>query len=1159
MKKRQSRILGLLLAAVMVGSSIVPSSALAADSAKSLYDRAVGKYENDYKPGSPDVEGIAGGYENEFIKISHPDKDISRKNFDPTDGPEERKKHESEVFADGLLDYVGNKRVEAPGTHPDAKGQGDRGQTYSWAGFAYGDWMYVSTLFSSTKTTGELLGVEFSRDQLDKSYGGDLYTAEFDEQEPGSTLSKINVKTGEVKIIMSGAKNGLETSFRSAVEYKDKLYFCGSVNHLPSIYEVDPKTDAFQCVYQDPSIRNHPGGPGQAWAESLEKKICPTIRGISVYKDYLVISTVGIDGNPYIAVSNDPSSGQFTKIASAWEDVEKKIPGELLGYPACRIQDSIMGGSIWEMVEFNDKLYVAIATGTPEIAEANGGTHVKKDEDGNVVLDKDGNPVQVIDEMQSFAIITGTFDEGTKAHPNSVDDPTAWTWEPLVGDKKDGAKYPFGIDPERKRSSACNMVVFKDKLYIGEYTDTQIAFLNMTGMEFDYLARNLEQSVSLYRMDKNEDIEKVMGQPTKAFPVAVSGINESGFGRRENQYIWQTKVFNDKLYLGTFDETAILYPLADAAKDAMSQQQKEKLEKGLQEIEKYAEELVEQNKDSEIVQPTTLALPDEKVPDVKKNEADEEKAEIKEEVKEEAKEELKEEVKENEEVKLAQSILDAKSFYEARKEAGLLKDVVNEKSESLLPSSLFENGPMVEVESPDSLYLALLMINDMVTPSKDASVREKLASAVQFCLLNEEVNAYVNSKAEVPSFMAETVKDTTGVQINESVKALLKVLQYLQDCIPGFDMYVTEDGVHFKQITRSGLGDSYNQGLRVFAANNDKENPWLCIGTANPFYGTQIWRMEDKVMKKDPIDPKQEIVKVKFIRENGDQAERRWDTPDEIYVNEGTKEVSPDELTIMLPTDTKLKDHTPVKIQVDENGQKFVEVNVLSDMKDVTLRFLDINKAEEEQVVGTADIKVGRSKKAVPEAEIAKVLPNGYVRADENKVEIKEQGESGFYADVPVLKSGEAHPDEKISVSGVVKSYLSEKDEIRIDLFTADSQEAKYSTTVKGNDASYRLGRLEVGTYKMVVSKKDHAPREYEITVGEEGIRQDVEINPYGDVTLDGSVKMKDWERVYKHLNETQELQGYGFRCADVNRDGKVNMQDWERIHKHLDGSDLFW
>ena len=93
----------------------------------------------------------------------------------------------------------------------------------------------------------------------------------------------------------------------------------------------------------------------------------------------------------------------------------------------------------------------------------------------------------------------------------------------------------------------------------------------------------------------------------------------------------------------------------------------------------------------------------------------------------------------------------------------------------------------------------------------------------------------------------------------------------------------------------------------------------------------------------------------------------------------------------------------------------------------------------------------------------------------------------------------------------------------------------------------------------MVVLKKNHTPRQYDVTVGEEGVRLDVEINPYGDVTLDGSIKMKDWERVYKHLNETQELQGYAFECADVNHDGKVNMQDWERIHKHLDGSDLFW
>ena len=1185
MVKGQKRGLCLLLASVLIGSSLTPSCASAADNV-SLRDKAVGRYNGDYKPGDPSEDGIKDGDNTEFIKISHPEKGVSKKEFDPTESPENRKKHEEEVNADGLLDYIGSGVVEVPGSHPDANGQGDRGQTYSWAGFAYGDWMYVSTLFNSTESTGRLLGKPVQPDELDLRYGGDMYTNEFDNKEPGSTLSKINVKTGEVKIIMSGAKNKLETSFRSAVEFKGKLYFCGSVNHLPSIYEVDPVTDAFQCVYQDPSIKNHPGGPGQAWAESLEKKICPTIRGITVFKDYLVISTVGMDGNPYIAVSNDPSSGQFTRIASTWSDVENKVPGELLGYPACRIQDSIMGGSIWEMIEFNDKLYVAIATGTPEDSIARGKTHVRKDEDGNPVLDKDGNPILVIDEMQSFAIVTGTFDEGTEENPNSVADPSAWTWEPLVGDIDDGAKYTFGIDPERTRSGACNMVVFDEHLYIGEYNDTQIAFQNLTDNEFDFLAKNLEQSVSLYRMDKEENIEKVMGQPTKMFPEALSDINESGFGRRESQYIWQTKVFNGKLYLGTFDETAILYPLADAAEDALSNAEKENLKVGIEKITAYAEDVLaadseEQaafalNEEEEEVQEKEAASEEKAAQEeeiVQKEEAEQEEVTQEEVTQEETQEEAEQEettqeeeaaqdAKEeavNPEVELARKILEAKEFFEMKKESGLLSDIVDEKSESMLPASLFENGPMIEVNSPDSLYLALLMIDDLVNPDKDATVRQRLASELEFCELYEEVTSYLKeTMEELPEFMKEAAEQATSPVIDERTKTILGILQYLKECVDGFDMYVTEDGMNFKQITRSGLGDPYNQGLRVFAANDDPDNSWMCIGTANPFYGTQIWRMEDQVMNTQALDPKQETVKVRFIQENGKQADRRWDTPDEIYVVKGTTTVKPSDLENILPTDTKLKNTKEVTILQDENGQKYIEIPVLTDTKDVALRFMDVNKQGDEQMVGTAQIKVLKSKKVVNEEAIAEVLPKGYKRADNEKVEIKSQGESGYFADVPVV-SQTAEPIVGLAVTGHVKSYISNKEAVKIELYKEGSEQPSYETTVTGNHASYVIDELEAGTYKMVVSKKGHATREYDITVDSDRIEQQIDIHPLGDVSLDGNIKMQDWEGVYKHLNGMQTLEGYAAKCADVNNDNVINMQDWERIYKHLNGSDLFW
>lgn len=71
----------------------------------------------------------------------------------------------------------------------------------------------------------------------------------------------------------------------------------------------------------------------------------------------------------------------------------------------------------------------------------------------------------------------------------------------------------------------------------------------------------------------------------------------------------------------------------------------------------------------------------------------------------------------------------------------------------------------------------------------------------------------------------------------DRIQSVLVCLCYLRTAARGFDMYVSEDGIHFQTLTTSGFGDPYNHGLRVFAVTDQG----LCLGTANPFYGTQLW------------------------------------------------------------------------------------------------------------------------------------------------------------------------------------------------------------------------------------------------------------------------------------------------------------------------------
>lgn len=454
-----------------------------------------------------------------FEKLSHPEKDVKT--------------------ADGVVDYLGDGAVDVV-TDPEAEGYnaGDRGQNYAWAAVGYGDWIYVGTCYAAIGNTLSLmkssLGDEFDdrvlKATFDALYNGTFFLEEADGGKPKGVLVKINTKTGETKVLMSGTLNGHTPLFRNAIEYHGKLYFCGSVGgggigFLPSVWQVDPETDECKVVYVGLNSV-------QDYAAAYKEGISTGIRGMCVYQDQLVISNVTMDAttgksSATLLISSDPEKG-FTQIADS---------ESLFNYPAYRYADSIYGGSIWDMVEYNNSLYVSICTGT---------------------LDNMPNK----NTMQSFALVRGDRNaDGT------------FTWTPVAGDqKKDGARYTFGIDPERTRSGAANLMVFNDYLYIGEYNDEEIALerilFSKTGKNADgqfgggldcrFLNANLDQSVNLYRMDKNENMELVVGNSTKMFPNgSLSGL-KSGFGRNENQYIWRMEVYDGKLYVGTHDASSLL-------------------------------------------------------------------------------------------------------------------------------------------------------------------------------------------------------------------------------------------------------------------------------------------------------------------------------------------------------------------------------------------------------------------------------------------------------------------------------------------------------------------------------------------------------------------------------------------------------------------------
>ena len=720
---------GLLAGVMLAVTALTPMTALAAE------------------PENGKITYNAGeGYT--FEKISHPTKGT--------------------MSADGIVDYIGDGKVEViTDTNDSNYNAGDRGQSYSWSAIAYGDWLYVGTCYAAMGNTLTLmdgvLGDKFDKDVMEaalKAMFNNIFF--YGQTKPDGTpdtdsegiLVKVNTKTGEMKLLLSKSMNDVAPMFRNAVAYKDKLYFCGSVHAngrsgLPSVYEIDPTDDSYKAVYVGLDSL-------QDYGAAYKAGVSTGIRGMCVYNDELVISNVYMnaatgESGALILASSNPSEGKssFRTIATQ---------ADMFNYPAYRYTDSIYGGSVWDMAEYNGHLYVSICTGTPDNAP-----------DSNT--------------MQSFAIIRGDEkDDGT------------FNWTPLVGDKeKDKARYTFGIDPERTRSGAANLVVYNNKLYIGEYNDEEIALerilFNKTGDSADgslggvdcrFVNANLSQSVGLYAMDENENMTLIVGDATEMFPEGgVSGLG-SGFGHNENQYIWRMQVYDGKLYVGTFDTSSLLEPIGQFSNGDIIGMTPEQWRQQMQLIKELLQLLMDKYGTSPIAT-------------IDENEEGEEVTS-----------EIVDDAASNDEDEAFESDI-----------AGLV--------------DMMDMTP--EVLEGDSTVTALC--DEESVDNRENSLRD---FADYYSNMLEGYNE-ISANYELPDDLKDAFETLLSQDKLDKINSVIECLIYMRDAERGFDMYVTEDGTNFTKLTTSGFGDPYNHGLRVFAITNQG----LCLGTANPFYGTQLW------------------------------------------------------------------------------------------------------------------------------------------------------------------------------------------------------------------------------------------------------------------------------------------------------------------------------
>lgn len=665
-------------------------------------------------------------------KLSHPNDDVMQ--------------------PDGIIEYE--------------NGINDRGENYSWSAVGHGDYMYVGVLYGAISRTLQIMAAQNNIDyslfkaSVDALFNGTLFMGD-EENNPNnenrSMLLKLNTKTGEVTVV----RPPNDASYRAAIEYKGKLYFTASASQ-PYLLEIDPTDDSTKIVYTS----QKPSNPF----------ISVGIRGLTVVNDNLVASMIG-DNGAYIVSSNNPSQGESSfKTIATQED--------LLDYPAYYYNDNIFGGAIWDMVEFNNKLYVTVVTGKSE-------------------------------NKQAFAMFSGKENEETGK----------WDFNLIVGDEKDGATYPYGLGADR--SGAGNLFVYDNHLYIGGYNDPMIALADVLNMKFEDIYKDISSPVCLWRMDTNEKIEMVAGDSNELFPT-VLGNQSAGFGSNLNQYVWRMAEYDNKLYVGTFDIGSLAYPLMQFTNGDVLHMTPEEIKSQIHYIKALLEILKKNDENSS-------KLPNYSNDDLINDNLTDDN--------------LNTDIDDTDNLHTNDSNNDTDITNSKFENNNIIEEITEEtptlteeSSEEYYINSLSDAEQENLENTLTDLYDGLLNLDSILNDT--AYIDSETNTVKSYSIIDiyqNLVNKYLAIRDFLPKNLVEILDKSLNQESVDNLFYFLETCKYLSVGERGFDLLVSEDGINFETITNNGFGDPYNQGCRIFAVTNSG----LTLGTANPFYGTQVWKITD--------------------------------------------------------------------------------------------------------------------------------------------------------------------------------------------------------------------------------------------------------------------------------------------------------------------------